>query len=97
MHGEKANSIKDVQAPVGLQRYLRAKGSNHRNYLHYTNYAGLIGIIRSGYFHISSGDRMNDRQELQKGSREMWKNIYIGSFAYGQNENMAMWGLYGLP
>ena len=97
MREEKPDTMKDVQEPEELRRYLMAKGSNHRNHLHYTNFAGLIGIIRSGFFHLSSGDRMNDRQELQKGSRDMWKNIFIGSFAYGQNENMAMWGLYGLP
>ncbi|NLT16266.1 MAG: hypothetical protein GXY11_01420 [Clostridiales bacterium] len=97
MGSEKPGTIKDVKTPEELRAYLRAKGSNHRNYLHYTNFAGLIGMVRSGYFHLSSGDRMNDRQELLKGSREVWKNTFIGSFAYGQNENMAMWGLYGLP
>ena len=41
--------------------------------------------------------RMNDKQELTKGTAEKWKKTYISSFAYGNGENMAMWGLYGLP
>lgn len=89
--------MREITGLEELREYLAAKGMNHRNYLHYTNFSGLIGMIGSGYFHLSKGDRMNDRQELKKGSPEVWENTFIGSFAYGQNENMAMWGLYGLP
>ena len=97
MSENKSKPMKDITTLVELREYLIAKGTNHRNYLHYTNFAGLIGMIGSGYFHLSKGDRMNDRQELKKGCMEVWQNTFIGSFAYGQNENMAMWGLYGLP
>ena len=41
---------------------------------------------------------INDQHEaLMKGAWEEWNQTYIGSFAYGHAENMAMWGLYGLP
>ena len=32
-----------------------------------------------------------------KGAWEVWNRTYIGSFSFGDAENMAMWGLYGLP
>lgn len=41
---------------------------------------------------------INDQHEaLMKGTWEEWNKTYIGSFSYGHAENMAMWGLYGLP
>lgn len=41
---------------------------------------------------------INDQHEAHmKGSWEEWNKTYIGSFAFGSSENMAMWGLYGLP
>lgn len=97
MSENKPKQMKDIANPEELREYLITKGKNHRQYMHYTNFAGLIGMIASGYFHLSKGDRMNDRQEVQKGCPEVWENTFIGSFAYGQNENMAMWGLYSLP
>lgn len=80
-----------------LIEYLKTKGSNHKMYYHYTNLDCAINILRSGYLHFSLGDVMNDKQELTKGTEEKWKRTYISSFAYGSGENMAMWGLYGIP
>lgn len=77
--------------------YLETKGSNHKMYYHYTNLDSAINILRSGYWHLSLGDVMNDKHELTKGTEEKWKRTYISSFAYGSGENMAMWGLYGIP
>ncbi len=77
--------------------YLQTKGSNHKMYYHYTNLDNAINIIKSGYWHLSLGDAMNDKHELTKGTVEKWRKTYISSFAYGNGENMAMWGLYGLP
>lgn len=77
--------------------YLQLKGSNHKMYYHYTNLNNAINIIKSGYWHLSLGDVMNDKHELTKGTAEKWEKTYISSFAYGNGENMAMWGLYGLP
>lgn len=41
---------------------------------------------------------INDWHEaFVKGAREEWEKTYIGSFSYGYTENMAMWGVYGVP
>ncbi len=95
-----AKKLKEVDSVQSLLDFLEMKGNNHENYHHYTNIDSLIHIISSGYFHLTKGNSIsiNDQHEAKmKGSYEMWQKTYIGSFAFGESENMAMWGLYGLP
>ena len=92
-----ARAVAEIRTAEHLRAYLNARGERHVRYLHYTNLDGLIGMLASGFFHLSKGDRMNDRQEPQMGDSGLWTDTFIGSFAFGQNENMALWGLYGLP
>lgn len=91
--------FKEVENIPQLLDFQKDRGTRHRNYYHYTNIDSIIKIIKSGYWHLTSGysDKLNDQQEMQKGSFERWQRTYLGCFAYGDNENMAMWGLYGLP
>ncbi len=95
-----AKKLKEVDSVQSLLNFLEMKGNNHENYHHYTNIDSLIHIISSGYFHLTKGNSIsiNDQHEAKmKGSYDMWQKTYIGSFAFGESENMAMWGLYGLP
>lgn len=57
-----------------------------------------MGILKSGFLHLTSLDslKMNDLQEKNKGSQQERKSLFEMSFAHN-NENMAMWGLYGIP
>lgn len=60
----------------------------------------LFENIRKRVLLLTRGNSLNinDQHEaLMKGSWSTWNRTYIGSFAYGQSENMAMWGLYGQP
>lgn len=60
----------------------------------------LLKIYENASFLLTRGNSLNinDQHEaLMKGSWSTWNRTYIGSFAYGQSENMAMWGLYGQP
>lgn len=79
--------------------YLEKKGSNHNFYYHYTTWASLEKIIQNRSFLFTRGNAlsMNDQHEPQKGSWDIWNRTYVGSFSFGSAENMAMWGLYGLP
>jgi hypothetical protein len=94
---EEYMEFKEINTAGMLVDYLIEKGITHRNYHHYTNINSALAIIKSGYWHLSLGDRMNDKQELTKGDMERWKNIFITSFAFGESENIAIWGLYSLP
>lgn len=89
--------FKDIHNCNMLVDFLKERGVRHRHYHHYTNISSVLSLIKSGYWHLSLGDRMNDKQELTKGAIERWKNIFITSFAFGDNESIAMWGLYSIP
>jgi hypothetical protein len=93
----KKTSFQSLSNINELIDYLEMKGKNHKNYYHYTNREGLRGMLLSKKMHISRGNQMNDKQELTKGNLKIWENLYLASFNYGEEENMAMWGLYGVP
>ncbi len=89
--------FKDIRTADTLREFLIEKGQGHQNYRHYSTLDGIYGMLKSGYIWLSRGDQMNDKQELTKGYFDDWNNIYIASFAFGKSENIAMWGIYGLP
>lgn len=94
------NDLRSLRNIEELIEFLETKGSNHNNYYHYTSWDSFKKIYTSKSFLLTRGNSLsiNDQHEaLMKGSWEMWNKTYIGSFAFGSSENMAMWGLYGLP
>lgn len=94
------SDLRDVSNIGKLIEFLEAKGTNHNNYYHYTSWDSFKKIYTNQSFLLTRGNSLsiNDQHEaLMKGSWEMWNKTYIGSFAFGSSENMAMWGLYGLP
>lgn len=89
--------IKDIDSMIS---FLKEKGGNHDYYYHYTTWDSLSLILQNKTFLLTRGNSLsiNDQHEAHmKGSWEEWNKTYIGSFAFGSSENMAMWGLYGLP
>lgn len=94
------SSLKDVKNIDSLIGFLETKGKNHNYYYHYTSWDSFIKIYTGQSFLLTRGNSLiiNDQHEaLMKGSWETWNKTYIGSFSFGSSENMAMWGLYGLP
>ena len=92
--------LNEVETVKDIIKYLQEKGRNHNKYYHYTTWDSLQKILQNKSFLLTRGNsmRINDQQEAQmKGARDEWNKIYIGSFSFGTSENMAMWGLYGLP
>lgn len=91
---------KDISDISELMGYLEQKGRNHEYYYHYTSWDSFAKIYEGESFLLTRGNSLsiNDQHEaLMKGAWEEWNKTYIGSFSYGHAENMAMWGLYGLP
>lgn len=83
-----------------LIEYLEKKGKNHDVYYHYTTWDSFIKIYNGKSFLMTRGNSLNinDQHEaIMKGSYQEWNKTYIASFSFGSAENMAMWGLYGLP
>lgn len=93
------NNLKIVNNFRDMKEYLTVKGGSHKAYKHYTNIDGLLGILRSKSVHLSSlnNSKMNDLLEQTKGNLKQRERSYEMSFAFGNTENMAMWGLYSLP
>lgn len=94
------SKITEVKSINDVISFLKEKGSNHDYYYHYTNWDSLTKIFKHNTFLLTRGNaqKINDQHEAKnKGSAEEWNKIYIGSFAFGSSEIMAMWGLYGLP
>lgn len=80
--------------------FLKEKGLNHKKYYHYTSWDSMKKIFQNKSFLLTRGNSLtiNDQHEaLMKGSWDEWNKIFIGSFSFGSSENMAMWGLYGMP
>lgn len=93
-------NLDDVQTIAELCAFSKEKARTHRNYYHYTNWNSFELIMQGKSFLLTRGNSLsiNDQHEyLMKGSIEEWNKTYIGSFSFGTSENMAMWGLYGMP
>lgn len=94
---EKFTEISSIDEIIA---FLEKKGRNHNYYHHYTSWDSFAKIYLNMSFLLTRGNSLliNDQHEaLMKGSWQEWNKTYIGSFSYGSSENMAMWGLYGLP
>lgn len=74
-----------------------SNSSVHKVFSHYTTIDGLLGMIENKLLRLSNGRYMNDIQETTKGTAEVWNRTFISSFSYGDNENIAMWGIYSIP
>lgn len=94
------SNLCDVKTVDSLIKFLEDKGMNHNYYYHYTTWDSFVKIYTGQSFLLTRGNSLaiNDQHEaIMKGSWDIWNKTYIGSFAFGSSENMAMWGLYGLP
>ena len=97
---KKKITFKEITTIEDLLTYLKEKGRNHNYYYHYTSWDSFCKIYNGKSFLLTRGNSLNinDQHEaIMKGSWEEWNKTYIGSFSFGAAENMAMWGLYGLP
>ena len=83
-----------------LLKSLIISGKKHNTYYHYTTWNKFEKIYKGASFILTRGNslKINDQHESKvKGSWSEWNKTYIGSFSFGNSENMAMWGLYGIP
>lgn len=91
---KKPNSIDEIL------KFPADSGKNHKVYYHYTTWDSFEKIYNRASFLMTRGNslQINDQHESKmKGSWKEWNKTYIGSFSFGDSENMAMWGLYGMP
>jgi len=79
-----------------LFSFLESK--RHKFYHHFTSIKSLNAILTGRQWLLSPAQRMNDLHEYsEKGSLQKWKRIVSTCFSFGDEDNMAMWAMYGLP
>ena len=71
---------------------------HHDFYHHFTTIEALNAILRTKKWLMSPAQRMNDQHECtEKGNSRRWKQLVFTCFSFGDEDNMAMWAMYGLP
>ena len=94
---------KDSSKPVSMEEFcwlLRQNGLSHsQGYFHYTTCGRLKEMLtevdvgekaKKRLFFLSASSSMNDTQDKRPG-------VYLASFSYGKEEEVAMWTNYGVP
>ena len=95
---DRGNEFSQLSSFDSIVKFLSDRGMSHiGGYYHYTTIDSLKGMLKSKKLHLSLGRRMNDLLEIQNCDPKAWNSLYVVSFSYGSNENMALWGIYGNP
>lgn len=84
------NSVDNIRA------YLRRKGQNHNYYKCYASLERIKGIRDEKCLYLGNGGNWNDIPDRENFNSD--KNDYINfgrCFSFSQDENVAMWMLYG--
>lgn len=80
-------SVKEVK------EFLELSAESHRSFFKYTRLQRLKNILEDKTFVLSRLSEMNDINECDK--TEDANRIYVGCLAFGIEENMSMWRMYG--
>lgn len=94
---------KDPAKPVSINEFcwlLQQNGLSHsQGYFHYTTWGHLKDMLtpvdvgeeeKKRLFIMSASSALNDTQETTPG-------VYVASFSFGKEEEVAMWTNYGVP
>src|SRR5699024_8711748 len=94
---EKSVRFAQIDQWPALHRFLEQKGSGHRQYSHYTTLSVLRQIVTGRQWRFGSPLLMNDQDELSRIPSVQQRTLFFSCFTFMNSENMAMWGLYGIP
>ena len=81
-----------------LKDFLVKRTSRHKFLFHYTTAEKLQCIFGNKTWRLYSAKTMNDLQEYkEKGNSSLWEKLYSTCFSFGDEDNIAMWSMYGIP
>ena len=82
-----------------LISFLERRSLKHPFLYHYTTFDILKCICRSKTWRFGNARNMNDMHEYEvKGyTRGILDKLYSACFSYGDEDNVAMWSMYGIP
>ena len=90
---ELASSKKETVSCADIAEFLQLSALGHKKLFHYTKMENVRGILESKQLYLSRLSEMNDLNEY-RGTRDA-DRTYLACFSFGEEENMAMWKMYG--
>ena len=79
-----------------LKAYLRQKGKNHNSYKAYSTLDRVVEIRDKKFLYLSNGETWNDLTDRNNFNSAANSVVNYGKcFSFSQDENVAMWMLYG--
>ncbi len=78
-----------------LKEYLRQKAKNHNYYKCYGPIDHIITIRDSKVLYLNNGEKWNDTNDKETFNNNSGKTNFGKCFSFSQDENVAMWMLYG--
>ena len=95
---EQGKTMKFSQINSADQLFSFLENQRHKFYHHFTTVSALNAILTQKKWLLSPAQRMNDLHECnEKGRSQRWKRLVSTCFSFGDEDNMAMWAIYGLP
>lgn len=87
---------KNCNTVENLKTYLRQKGKNHNCYKAYSSLDSVVKIRDTKFLYLSNGERWNDVTDRNNFNSDTNSVVNYGKcFSFSQDENVAMWMLYG--
>lgn len=88
--------LSEAKSVDELIKYLDAR--RHNFYHHFTTFAKLEQVLLNANFRFTQDSGKNDMHEYKvKESPERRDKILSVSLSWGDEDNMAMWAMYGIP
>ncbi|MDO4847489.1 MAG: hypothetical protein Q3968_05100 [Clostridiaceae bacterium] len=79
-----------------LWNYLKKKAKSHNNYKCYSTIDRIIDIRDNKILYLSNGKTWNDISDRSEFNSDDYQKVNFGKcFSFSQEENVAMWMLYG--
>lgn len=79
-----------------LKSYLQRKGENHNYYKCYSRLEYVVDIRDSNCLYLNNGEKWNDISDRENFNASTNPFVNFGKcFSFSQDENVAMWMLYG--
>ena len=91
-------SFRNIKNSSELKDFLVRCASKHKFLFHYTTTEKLQCIFENKTWRLYNAKTMNDLQEYkEKGNSSLWEKLYSTCFSFGDEDNIAMWSMYGIP
>lgn len=93
----KAPAFENVKTIDELVVFLEDRAVSTNYIYQYTNIEALAGILKNKFLVLGNVMNMNDLYEYKLSKATLRNRSYISCFSRDDNENIAMWAMYGNP